>query len=188
MSVQTGSRAQLASYSIGRGDLVLTGKATGIEAHLSPPSAAKIKKEWSYNSTHLYSFMAWRGTNVPLNFTYLLTYAMEQSPSWKVNRFSASQEIPHILWNLKVHYQSHKCPPPVLILSQLDPVHTPTYYFLKNHLNNTFPSMSGSPKWSLSFRFPHQNLYILSHLNFHIILPFKETLTLRFHNFTFFDS
>jgi hypothetical protein len=24
---------------------------------------------------------------------------MEQSPSWEANRFSASQEIPHVLWN-----------------------------------------------------------------------------------------
>jgi hypothetical protein len=33
--------------------------------------------------------------------TYLLTYSMEQSPSWEANRFSASQEIPRILWNRK---------------------------------------------------------------------------------------
>ena len=45
--------------------------------------------------------------------TYLLTYSMEQSPSWEANRFSASQEIPHILGNPKVHYRIHKCPPPV---------------------------------------------------------------------------
>jgi hypothetical protein len=29
---------------------------------------------------------------------------MEQSPSWETNRFSASQEIPHVLWNPKVLY------------------------------------------------------------------------------------
>ena len=88
-----------------------------------------------------------------------LTYSMEQSPSWKANRFSASHEIPHILWNPKVHYRTHMCPPTVPILSQLDPVHGPTPHFLKIHHNITLPSMPGSPKWSLSLRFPHQTLY-----------------------------
>ena len=56
---------------------------------------------------------------------------MQHSPSWKVNWFSASQEIPRILWNTKVHYRIQTRLPTVPILSQLDPVHTPTSHFLK---------------------------------------------------------
>jgi len=35
---------------------------------------------------------------------------MEQSPSWEAYQFSASQEVPRILWNPEVHCRIYKCP------------------------------------------------------------------------------
>ena len=40
---------------------------------------------------------------------------MEQNPSWEANLFSASQEIPSILWNPKVHYSIHSRWPPITL-------------------------------------------------------------------------
>jgi hypothetical protein len=89
----------------------------------------------------------------------VITNSMKQSPSSEANRFSASQETLHILRNPKVHYLIHKSQPLVSILSQTNPVHAPpsSSHFLYIYFNITLPSISGSSKWSLSLRFPHQN-------------------------------
>ena len=86
-------------------------------------------------------------------FTYLLIYSIVQSPSWDANWFAASQEIPLISRNAKVHYRTHKRTPPVSILGQLNPVHIPTSHFLEIHPNIIHPSTPRSPQWSPSLRF-----------------------------------
>ena len=88
---------------------------------------------------------------------YTRTYSMGQSPSWEANWFAASQEIPCILWNPKVHYRTHKRPSPVPVLCQPNPVHIPTSHLLEIHPNIIHPSTPRYPQWSLSLRFPHQD-------------------------------
>jgi len=76
----------------------------------------------------------------PTTFICLFTYSMVQSPSWEAKWFAASQEIPHISRNPKVHYRTHKLPPPVSILGQPSPVHIPTSHLLEIRPNIIHPS------------------------------------------------
>jgi len=88
------------------------------------------------------------------NKSSLLAYSMVQSP-WEANWFAAGQEIPRISRNPKVHYRTHKRPPPVSILVQSNPVHITTSHLLEIH-PNIHPSTPRSPQWFLPLRFPHQ--------------------------------
>ena len=82
-----------------------------------------------------------------------LTYLLYGAESW----FAASQEIPRISRNPKVHYRTHKRPPPVPVLGQPNPVHIPISHLLQIHPNIIHSSTPRSLQWSPSFRFPHQD-------------------------------
>jgi hypothetical protein len=82
--------------------------------HPISPKSEQFCAQWTQTDGHiLHSIMHSITYCVHIN-----TYSMEQSPSWGAKWFSASQEIPCILWNPKVQYHIHKCPPPAPILSQ----------------------------------------------------------------------
>ena len=91
-------------------------------------------------------------------------YSMVQNPSWEANWFAASQEIPRISRNPKVHYRTHKPPPPVL--SWASPIQSiyphPTSWrsilILSTHLRLGLPSglfTSGFPSKTLYTPSPH---------------------------------
>ena len=115
---------------------------------------------------------------------YLITYSMVQSPSWEANWFAASQEIPRISRNPKVHYRTHKRPSAVSILGQPNPVHIPTSHLLEDRPNIIHPSTPRSPQWSLSLRFPHQDPIrppLLTHTR-HMFIPSHSSRFYHPHN------
>jgi hypothetical protein len=77
---------------------------------------------------------------------------------------SAIQEMPRLLWNRKVHYRIRNSTPPVSILRQLNPIHTPKPHFPKFHFNITLPHTPRPSVWALRFRLSNQNSVRLSHL------------------------
>ena len=95
----------------------------------------------------------------PISFFSILSPAQYwmRSTGYLANWFAASQEIPRISRNPKVHYRTHKGPPHVSILGQPSPFHIPTSHHLEIYPNIIHPSTPMSPQWSLSLRFPHQN-------------------------------
>jgi hypothetical protein len=85
---------------------------------------------------------------------------MEQRLSWEAKSFSASQEIPHILWNPEVHYRIHKSPPRHLSLSWANSSRSmlPSH-FSKIHFNIILGLPSGRLHSSLPTKILYEHLF-----------------------------
>ena len=89
--------------------------------------------------------------------TYSLLTPWRRVLLQKLTGMQQVKRFPTFLWNPKVHYRTHKRPPPVPILGQPNRVHIPTSYLLEIHPNIIHPSTPRFPQWSLSVRFPHED-------------------------------
>jgi len=95
-----------------------------------------------------------------LNCGYLriLTNSMEQNPPWEANSHLASQEVPCLVCNPKVHYHVHKGLRGDPTYPEPDAVDTFSTCFLMIHFNIQ-PSTPRSYRWSLPSGFLSKILY-----------------------------
>jgi len=93
---------------------------------------------------------------------------INQSYRWEPNDSLSGWELPCIVWNLKVYYHDIKVLPLVCVFNQVNRVHTFPSYLFRILYNVTLPSVPGSSKWSVCFRFPHQSPVCVSLLPPHV--------------------
>jgi hypothetical protein len=136
-----------------------------------------VKNTWSYTSS-----LPFVGALGQVHYvTSKVTNFMELSPSWEAVSCAATQELPSILWNPKVHYRVHMSPsvlypePDRSSPYHLHPVSLRSILILSTHLRLSLPSslfLSGSPTNILySFLFsPIRTTWHAHLILFHLII------------------
>ena len=81
---------------------------------------------------------------------------MEKSPCWETNGCSASQKAPALYGTRRISTAFKPARHPSLFWASLIQF-MPPIPLLEIHFNIILSSTPGSPKWSLSLRFPHHN-------------------------------
>jgi hypothetical protein len=89
---------------------------------------------------------------LPLRYPvwYDVNNSTELSPPSEASNSSASQKIPRILCNPKVHFRVNNSPSSFRNFRQINPVHAFPLIFIEIHYNIILPSIPMSLKWSLS--------------------------------------
>jgi hypothetical protein len=119
----------------------------------------------------------------------LITYSMEQRPSWEANKrsFSQSENSRHFM-ELKVYCRIQKSQRPVLILREIDPAHDPHPTFQRSILVLSSHLRLGLSSGSPSIRFPNQNSVCTSSLPIHATCPVHLVLDMIQFNHLIYPS
>lgn len=91
-----------------------------------------------------------------------ISYFNNQGAYLESDSLSVDQEIPHILWNTRVHFHFHKIPQFSTILFLINPFHAILYYLFKVHFNIILRICLCLQSGLSSFGFYHQNSVCIS--------------------------
>jgi hypothetical protein len=108
--------------------------------------------------------------HIVVTYLTLVTDSMELSPSREAATYAATQDLPRILRNPKVHYCGHKSPPLVPILSQTNLVSPRSNLILCTH-----PRL-GLPSGLIPSGFPTNSLHAFLFFPIHATYPAHFTL------------